>query len=382
MARSFFAGLDVGVETTSLCVTDDTGAILQQSTCRSDPQAIHREIRWLRRRRSAVVSMETGGIAIARGLRTLGYTVTLYENRQLSKFLRLRRNKTDLDDARGIAEASRLGRHTLAAVHLKTLSAQALQSRLVLRRHIIRDRIAAVSLLCRQIELYGGRISKSDASRQLSDSAHREISKLVRRRNGPPVDALLHLLSFCEHLTEQQRHYDKMLIAFAQANAACRLFMEIPGVGPICALYYVAAIDDPHRFRRAHDVGSYFGLAPRLNESGLSVRRPRISKMGNRAVRTLLVSSAMTYMRSKNRDPALYQWALGVEARSGKMRSRIALARKLSVIMLTMWKNEEHYRFHRENVMTQKATTSDLVSETEQDKLVGYFEAEAALTSQ
>ena len=100
MAR-IWAGLDVGVETTSLCVIDDAGAILQEGACATDLGCIHRQLRWLRRRRHAQVGIEAGAATLARGLRTLGYSVTLYETRQLSKFLRVRRNKTDAGDALG-----------------------------------------------------------------------------------------------------------------------------------------------------------------------------------------------------------------------------------------------------------------------------------------
>jgi transposase len=285
-----------------------------------------------------------GGAVIARALRNLGYHVEIFETRQLSKFLRLRRNKTDPDDARGIAEASRLGRHTLSQVHLKSLDSQAIQSRLVLRRHIIRDRIAAVNLLSRQLELYGGRIGRREANACLSTRAQAEIIRLFGRHASPLKDDFQLLLKNCEQLLAQQKHYDEMLKVTAFENETCRLLMEVPGVGPVCALTFYAAVDDPNRFARAHDIGSYFGLAPKLHESGTTSRRPRISKMGNRAVRSLLVRAAIIFMRSRDRDPALYRWALGVEERAGKLRARVALARKLAIILLTMWRRNEHYR--------------------------------------
>jgi transposase len=346
MARPIFVGLDIGVEETCLCVIDGMGAIVQQTACGSTARAIHHEIRWVRRRRLASVAMEAGGIAIARGLRTLGYKVEIYENRQLSKFLRVRRNKTDSDDARGIAEASRLGQHTLSKVHLKSLECQALQSRLVFRRHVIRERVAAVNLLCRQIELYGGRINRHDAIAHLSVRAEAEISRLFPRQKNPLADDFMRLLAHCERLLERQEFYDQGLRRLARDNQTCRLLMQIPGVGPICALTFYAAIDDPARFRRVQEIGSYLGLAPRLKESGSTSRRPRISKMGNGALRSLLVRAATSFMKSKDRDPVLYDWALGVEARSGRLPARVALARKLSILMLTMWKNNQPYH-HR-----------------------------------
>lgn len=353
MARPVFVGLDIGIEATSLCVIDHTGAVVQQAACGSTARAIHHEIRWVRRRRAASVAMEAGGISIARGLRTLGYKVEIYENRQLSKFLKVRRDKTDSNDARGIAEASRLGQHTLSKVHLKSLDCQELQSRLVFRRHVIRERIAAVNLLCRQIELYGGRLSRNDAIAHLSERAKAEILRLFARQKNPLADDFTRLLAHCETLLDRQEFYDRELRRLAHENEVCRLLMQVPGVGPICALTFYAAIDDPARFRRVQEVGSYFGLAPRLNESGLTARRPRISKLGNSAVRTLLVRAATSFMKCKERDPVIYNWALGVEARSGKLPARVALARKLSVLMLTMWKNNESYH-HQADMLARQ----------------------------
>jgi len=344
MARAIFAGLDTGVETTSICVIDGEGALVQQGCCRSDPRAIHHEVRWMRRRRLATVSLEAGGTAIARGLRSLGYKVDIYETRQLSKFLKVRRNKTDPNDARGIAEAARLGRRTLSRVHLKSLECQALQSLLVFRRRVIKQRIAAVNLLCRQLELYGGRVNRSEAVKHLPARARAEIGRIFGRRRTTLVEELHRLVGACERLRGEQAYFDAVLREEVATNEVCQRLMTIPGVGPVCALNFYAVIDDPERFPRTRKVGSYFGLAPRLHESGLAVHRARISKMGNCAARAILVQAAICFMKSKHRDDQLYEWALRIEQRSGKLPSRVALARKLATIMLAIWKSGEVYR--------------------------------------
>lgn len=363
MARAIFAGLDTGVETTSFCVIDGDGRVLQQGSCRSDLRAIHHELRWMRRRRSATVSLEAGGTAIARGLRSLGYTVDLYETRQLSKFLRVRRNKTDPDDARGIAEASRLGRGTLSRVHLKSLECQALQSLLVLRRRVIKQRIATVNLLCRQLELYGGRVNRSEATKHLPARARAEIAKIFGHQRTTLVKELERLVLACERLQGEQAYFDDMLREETATNEICQRLMTVPGVGPVCALNFYAVIDDPERFPSTRKVGSYFGLAPQLRDSGMTCRRPRISKMGNRAARSLLVRAAICFMKSKHQDDELYEWALRIEQRSGKLPSRVALARKLATIMLAIWKSGEAYRPlapRSEAILVDEAAAPDL----------------------
>jgi transposase len=288
MTKRFWAGLDVGVETTAVCVIDDAGEIVHEGSCPTAVKSVHRELVCLRRRRFATVGLEAAtGTTLARGLRNLGYKVELYEQRQLSKFLRLRRNKTDAGDAIGIAEAGRLGATTVSRIHLKSLECQCLQSRLTIRRHLIRQRIAAVNILGRQLEHFGGRLPRKDLTR-LRYNVEAEIRKIFGRTPNDLVRALRHLVHHCEQLIDYQRTVDDELRRSAFDNEVCRRFMEIPGVGPLCALTFYAVVSDPGRFSRSADVGSYLGLTPRIDQSGLTLRRGRISKMGNSAAAHLV----------------------------------------------------------------------------------------------
>jgi len=343
VTKRFWAGLDVGVETSAVCVIDDAGEIIHEGSCPTAVQSVHRELVCLRRRRFARVGLEGGtGTTLARGLRNLGYEVDLYEARQLSKFLRLRRNKTDAGDAIGIAEAGRLGAATISRVHLKSLECQCLQSRLTIRRHLIHQRVAAVNILGRQLELFGGRLPRKNLG-SLRHNVEGEIRKIFGRAPNDLTGALRHLLQHCEQLIAYQRTVDDELRRCAFQNEVCRRFMEIPGVGPLCALTFYAVVSDPNRFSRSADVGSYLGLTPRVDQSGLMLKRGRISKMGNTAARTLLVRSSGMFMRSADADTNLRVWAHAVEQRRGLKKARVALARKLSIMMLSMWKSGQSY---------------------------------------
>jgi transposase len=340
MAKKLWAGLDVGVETTRVCVMDDDGEVLHEATCRTDVKSVHREIAFLRRRRFARVGIETGtGMHLARGLRTLRYSVDIYEARQLNKFLRMRRNKTDAGDAAGIAEVGRLGAATIAKVYLKSLDCQALQSRLAIRRRLIRLRVTAVNTLCRHLEQFGGRISSCTSPALLRNRVETEIRKLFGSGPNALVSDLRYLLDLSERLLVNQSATDSALERLARENEVCCRFMEIPGVGPICALTFYAVVGEPHRFERSSDIGSYLGLAPRIHQSGLMCRTGRITKMGNRTARSLLVQSSVHFMRFSTRNSQLHAWALQVEQRRGRGRARVALARKLATIMLSMWKS-------------------------------------------
>lgn len=361
MTRNLWAGLDIGVETTSLCVIDDAGQVLQTAKCKSSVAHIHKELRWLRRRRLARLCLEGSGTsALARGLRTLGYTIDVYETRQLSKFLRSRRNKTDAGDANGIAEVGRIGGSVVSKVHVKSLQSEALQCRLTIRRHLIRERVAAVNLLCRQLERFGGRVSRLAARRCLRQSVEAEMKKIFRRTVNPVMVDLQELLARCAELGELQRHIDAELTRLASEIEVCRRFMAIPGVGPICALTFLAAVDEPHRFKPTNNIASYLGLAPRLYESGFTSRPARISKMGNSALRSALVQAAMSFRRYST-DSDLLTWASAVEEKRGRARARTALARKLAIVMLTMWKKGTAYEPHRAAAYLRESGKSDPV---------------------
>lgn len=189
MPKKFWVGLDVGARTTSICVLDDFGTVLHEAVCPTELKSIHRELRWLRRRKHARIGIEaSGSFSLAHGLRTLGYSVDLYETRQLSKFLRARRNKTDAGDARGIAEAGRVKTSLVSKVQLKPLECQFLQSRLTIRRQLIRQRVATLNLIRRQIGLFGGRIfptSSADRLRELIKK--RDPDYLRKERQRTPI---------------------------------------------------------------------------------------------------------------------------------------------------------------------------------------------------
>lgn len=345
MARELWAGLDVGVETTSVCVIDGFGEVLHEATCPTDVRSVHREIVFLKRRRFARVGIETGtGMHLARGLRSLGYTVDVYETRQLSKFLRARRNKTDAGDASGIAEAGRVGATLISKVHLKSLECQFLASRLAIRSHIIRARVRASTFLYRQLELFGGRIRSRATSGLLRQRVEPEIKKLFGKAPNPLVAELRYLLDLCERLIAHQQQIDRELKRLALEIDVCRRFMAIPGIGPICALTFYAAVGEPHRFRRSADIGSYLGLTPKLHQSGLVQRVGRISRMGSAPTRTLLVGASTRFMKCSDTGTQLHAWALQVEQRRGRGRARVALARKLAIIMLSMWKSSQSYQ--------------------------------------
>lgn len=191
---------------------------------------------------------------------------------------------------------------------------------------------------------FGGRIKSRAASGLLRQRAEAETKKLFGKAPNPVVAELRHLLDLCEQMMAYQQAIDVELKQLASEMDVCRRFMEIPGVGPICALTFYASVGEPHRFRRSTDIGAYLGLTPKLHQSGLTRRVGRITKMGNASTRSLLVGASTHFMRWGDPGTQLHAWGRQVEQRRGRGRARVALARKLATIMLAMWKTGDSYR--------------------------------------
>ncbi len=163
-------------------------------------------------------------------------------------------------------------------------------------------------------------------SKQLHEAVETEIRKLFGTKPSPLTTDLRRLLDRFQGPIREENELNRDCKDRALASDICRRLMEIPGIGPICALTFTAAIDEPHRFKKAVTVGSYLGLTPRLHQSGLSSKTGRISRMGNREVRHLFVQASIQFMRSTSPDDHLHAWTETVARRRGRGKSRIALA--------------------------------------------------------
>jgi transposase len=342
-AGTFWAGLDLGETRTSICVVDDDGNIVLETECDStatnivsllEPYATH----------IGLVAAESGtGTYLVRKLRAAGLPTAIFESRKASRFLGIRRNKSDRSDAKGIADLARLGRNTVSQVHLKSLENQQLRSELLMRHKLVRLRVAVEASMRSRLVQYGRVLPKSHSPDALRKNVEAEVSSL-RTEEGIDLSAHLDpLLGVAESLRRYERKLDREFAARAKRDPICQLLMEVPGVGPICALAFTSAVEDPHRFADATNVGAYLGLIPRRYQSGEVSRTLGITKTGNRLTRTLLVSAA-TVMLARKADCELQQWASTLKDRLGSQRAKVALARKLAVVMLSMWKEGEHFR--------------------------------------
>jgi transposase len=342
---TMYVGLDLGVYELSACIVAYDGELIAEQTFEASCTNVIAFIENHCHGYSKIIGIEAGSTSagVARKLRELGLSVHVFEARQASKFLAIRRNKTDANDARGIADLVRLGQNTVSKIFIKSVEFQHLRSKLILRETLIRQRMGAEGAIGALIRMNQGRLLRAYSAQDLRYKISKELDRI---RLVEAID-LSHDVEPVLCIAESIRNYLKSIDREIKKQAAsidiCSQFMKIPGVGPITALSFYSAVEDPYRFHTSADVGPYFGLAPAIKESGDRRRKGGISRMGNVLTRKHLVRAA-TVMMAQKPDCATYKWAKTLRDRIGPGKARTALARKLAVVMLAMWKSGQPFQ--------------------------------------
>jgi transposase len=285
MTMEHYAGIDVSLDLSSLCVVDATGRIIREVKVASEPEAL---ITWFRELGLALtrIGLEAGPLSqwLYATMRDAGFPVELLETRHVRDAFRAMPVKTDRNDARGIAQLMRLG--WFRPVHCKSVAAQETRALLTARK-LLQTKHHDVGLSLRGI-LRGFGL-------KVGPTTERSFAGRVRElvADHPTLTTVAEaLLAARAALGEQLRQMDKHLRDQAREDQRARLLMTAPGVGVIVALTFVSAIDDPGRFRSSKAVGAYFGLTPRKYQSGETDVTGRISKIGDATVRTVLYEAA------------------------------------------------------------------------------------------
>jgi transposase len=325
-----YAGIDVSLECSSVCAVDAAGKIVREGKVASEPEAL---IAWfgglgLRLER---IGLEAGPLSqwLYAALRKAGLAVELLETRHVRKALETMPVKSDRNDARGIAQLMRLG--WFRPVHCKSLAAQEVRALLTARK-LLQAKLFDVEMSLRGIlRGFGLKVGPTTPKRFAG-----RIKELVAGQATLELVAAA-LLAVHEVLRREFDGLEKRVRAMARADERARLLMSAPGVGAIVALTYVSAIDDPARFKSSKGVGAYFGLTPKKHQSGEKDITGRISKMGDGSVRTALYEAAHIILTRPVKGSWLKSWAAKLARRAGMKKAKVALARRLAVILHRMW---------------------------------------------
>jgi transposase len=236
--------------------------------------------------------------------------------------------KTDRNDARGIAQLMRLG--WFRSVHCKSLPAQELRAVLTARKLVQGKRHDIEMSLRGILRGFGLKVGPTTAR-----SFDGRVRALVE--GHPTLLAIADALLLARTtLVEQLGKLQKRLVSLARDDTRARLLMSTPGVGVLVALTYVAAIDDPARFRSSRAAGAHFGLTPKRYQSGETDVTGRISKIGDASVRTALYEAANVILTRPVKGSSLKSWAMRLAKRAGMRKAKVALARKLAVVLHRM----------------------------------------------
>jgi len=326
-----YAGIDVSLEQSSVCVVDADGKIIREGKVASEPAAL---IAWFESLGIALerIGLEAGPLSqwLYAAMRDAGLTVELLETRHVRDAFKAMTVKTDRNDARGIAQLMRLG--WFRPVHCKSMAAQETRAMLTARK-LVQSKLHDVEMSLRGIlRGFGLKVGKTTSS-----GFGIRINELVA--GHPSLQSLAEaLLKVHAVLLREFNGFERQVRAIARADSRARLMMSAPGIGVIGAITFVAAIDDPTRFKSSKGVGAHFGMAPKKYQSGETDRTGRISKVGDPTVRAVLYEAGHVILtRPIKNCSKLKSWAMRIAKRAGMKKAKVALARKLAVILHRMW---------------------------------------------
>ena len=339
---AYYAGLDVSKKLTSICVIDDQKKIIYESSVKSCPDQIAKELLSFREQLE-IIGLEAGASCfwLSEGIRDHGLPVHVIDSRRVADVLSTMNNKTDRNDARGIADIMRAGFYT--PVHDRSAQSIELSTVLRARAALVEDRTALKNRIRGFLKSYGlkfncpglGSFLKAVEKELPGISQSVQVAIRVTMQNLERVD---------QSITEIEEALDTLI----EEDKRIDLIKTIPGVGNITAAAFIAAIDDPERFRkRPWDVGAYLGLTPKQYSSGETQRQGRISKAGPKYVRSLLYEAAISMLTRSQTHSWLKAWGLKLSGKKGLKKAAVAVARRLAVIMIHMLLSGEVFRYSR-----------------------------------
>jgi transposase len=327
-----YVGLDVGLEETNLCIVDSEGKTVREVKVSTEPAAIRSALEGFADRLSRVgVEASSLGLWLYRELQVGGLPIIVVEARHMRVSLSTMRNKTDRNDARGIAQMMRLG--WFRAVHVKNVEMQKMRTLLTNRKLLKRKLVDIENHIRGALRTYGllvGAVSRGQYEAR--------VRELIERTDIVFSTMIETMLDVRRAIFDGYAKLHRVLLQVVQHDQVCRRLMTVPGVGPVASLSFKVWVDDPLRFTRSRTVGAHFGLTPRRHQSGTSIDyEGRITKQGDVSVREALCEAAASLLLRVRKWSALRAWGLRIAKRSSMLCAIVAVARKLAGILHRMW---------------------------------------------
>ncbi|MGJ8570220.1 MAG: IS110 family transposase [Hoeflea sp.] len=327
----YYVGLDVSLRSCALCIVDTKGTVVLERELACEIDCI---IECLSDFEFPIerIGFEVGTMSqhLYFGLQAANFDVVCMEARQVNAALSAMRNKTDKNDAHGIAQVLRTG--WFSPVHMKSREAHGLRALLSTRKALLKKTIDLANEVRGLLKIFGIRLPKAVKHGSFDGIVRPmiEMDDVLAHAMVPLLDARLVLY---QHFLELDRRVNRA----ATHDDVCMRLMTVPGVGPIASLTFKAAIDDPARFKRSRTVAAHFGLTPRRYQSGEHDNPGRISKAGDRDVRATLYAAANALLMRTIAGSQIKSWGMRLIRTKGRRRAVVAVARKLAVLLHRMW---------------------------------------------
>lgn len=339
-----FVGLDVSQKDTAVSIIDEDGRQIWRGKVKTDPDTIA-DVIALRAPDARRIGLETGPLStwLWHALNDLGLPLVCMDARHAKAGLSVQVNKTDENDALGLAQLVRTGWYR--EVKVKSLDNHLVRGVLGARAQLVSTRIQMTTTIRGLLKNVG--VFVTVGRRQTFASA-------VEESIGDRTDLaamVAPLITAWRAITEQIRAYDGLLRRQASQDARTKRLMTVPGVGPIVALAFASMVDEPSRFARSKSVGAYLGLTPRRYQSGEKDVTGSISRSGDALVRAYLFEAANVLMTRVRRWTGLKAWGVKLARRIGMNRARAAVARKMGVMMHRMLVTETDFRWSKEEAV-------------------------------
>jgi transposase len=329
-------GMDVHLKSTIAEILDGATGEVTRATLKTEPGALRA---WLAREPRMRVVLEASTVShwVADLVEAAGHEVVVVDpNRTKAIAVAGGYKKTDRLDAAMLAWLS--SKDALAPSHRPSQETRRRHRQLLLRQRLVRSRgdlvrTARATLAGEGLRLHSRKTRGFAAGvRELADIA-------------PLLPLLEGTLRAIEYLEEEIAKADKTLRQEAAADPIVQQLQTVPGVGPVVATAYRVVVEDPRRFRHGRQVAAYLGLVPTVSQSGAGKHRlGAISKHGDSMMRSLLVEAAHTLLRRNRRPSELRDWGTRLAARVGPKKAAVAVARKLSVVLWSMWRKGTTFR--------------------------------------
>jgi transposase len=327
---NYFVGLDVSLKKTAICVVDEGGQVVREGEAESEPKSL---AAWLKEVGATFtrVGLEAGQCSawLYKELSSAGLPMICIETRHAKAVMQAQNIKTDRNDARAIAQMMRTG--WFKAVHVKTENSQRIRAIMGSRRCLLDKRVDLENHIRAILRTFGLKVGTANLT-----NFEARVRELIAQ-DGDLEACVEPMLEVRRRIHEQFRVLTNMIMGLVRKDDVCRRFMTVPGVGPLTALAFKTGVDDPMRFRKSRDVGVHFGLTPRKYASGEVDYNGGISRSGDAFVRDHLFEAAHCLLVRSKKWCALKAWGIRIAKRSSISNARIAVARKLAVILHRMW---------------------------------------------